>query len=121
MLDLLAQIAPPENLTYMDVIVWPIATTLLGGVIFYFGWYVENRLTKAPWKWLAFVPLAYGLYIGYGYMTAYMNPFYQAAMPGGGKKMMVAHYGAFILPLLGVIGVILFHFFNHKLNIHVDE
>lgn len=121
MLHLLAQEAPPENLSMFDVIVWPIAMTLVGGLIFYFGWWVENRLTKAPWKWLAFIPLGYGLWVGYTYMTNYMNPFYQAAMPGAGKKMLVAHYAAFIIPLLGVIGVILFHFFNHKLNISVDD
>jgi hypothetical protein len=121
MLNLLAQAAPDENISILSVMVWPIAMTLLGGLIFYFGWWYENRMTKAPWKWIAFAPLAYGLFVGWGYMSSIMDPLYQAAMPGLGRKMVVAHYAAFILPALGAIGVVLFHFFNHKLNIAVDD
>lgn len=121
MFNLLAQDAPPDDLSILTIMVWPVAMTLLGGLIFYFGWWYENRMSKAPWKWIAFAPLAYGLLVGWGYMSNIMNPWYQAAIPGISRKLVAAHYGAFILPALGVIGVLLFHFFNHKLHIAVDD
>ena len=119
MLYLLAQdtSTPDSFLPYLG---WPVGLTVLAAVIFYFGWRVENRLMKAPWKWVAFVPLAYALYLGLTLVIAYQDPFYVAKV-GEGKKMAFVHYGALLVPLLGLIGIVLFHFFNHKLNLQIDD
>jgi hypothetical protein len=122
MLYLLAQDTPPTNLTFLDVITIPIALTLLGCVIFYAGWWVENRLTKAPWKWIALAPVGYAIYMGICDVSNFRNPFYYSAVTTESvKKMTFAHYGALVLPLLGLAGIILFHFFNHKLDLDQDD
>ena len=121
MLYLFAQDVPPENLGFLDVLVWPVGLTLVGWFIFYYGWWVENRLTKAPWKWVAVVPVLYAIYMGCDYVGKYNNPLYNSLVAPGGKKMMIAHYGALIVPAAGLIGIILFHFYNHKLNLVTDD
>lgn len=121
MLYPLAQEALPS--TFLDVVTMPIGLTLLGCVIFYAGWWVENRLTKAPWKWIALAPVGYAIYMGYGFLSKFIgDPFYYDAVTTESvKKMTVAHYGALVVPVLGLVGIILFHFFNHKLNIEIDD
>jgi len=121
MLYLMAQ-DTPDKLTFLDVVAVPIGLTLLGCLIFYVGWWVENRLTKAPWKWIAILPVGYAIYLGIGYVQNFRDPFYYNLVTAeGAKKMTAAHYGSLIVPVLGLAGIILFHFFNHKLNLNPDE
>jgi hypothetical protein len=117
MLYLLAQDAPPESFGFLDVLVWPVGLTLVAWFVFYAGWWMENRSAKAPWKWISILPAAYAIYIGIDYVSKYQDPIYNNLIASGGRKMMFAHYGALIIPLLGLAGIVLFHFFNHKLNI----
>ncbi|HVT12932.1 MAG TPA: hypothetical protein VHE55_11760 [Fimbriimonadaceae bacterium] len=122
MLYLLAQDALPTDVSMVDVLLWPVALTILAWIIFYAGWWVENRLMKAPWKWLAVAPIAYGVWVGIGDVINISDPFYRSAVGVGAmKKMIAAHYGALIIPVIGLAGIILFHFFNHKLNLPTDE
>ncbi|HWA82459.1 MAG TPA: hypothetical protein VG820_03435 [Fimbriimonadaceae bacterium] len=122
MLYLLAQDTLPTDASIVDILLWPVAVTILAWIIFYAGWWVENRLMKAPWKWLAVLPVAYGIYIGIDDVIKISDPFYRSAVGVGAmKKMIAAHYGALIIPVLGLAGIILFHFFNHKLNLPTDE
>jgi hypothetical protein len=118
---MLPQDAPPENFTFFDVLVWPVGLTMLALLIFYAGWRIEVKGGKAPWKWLAMAPGLFALYIGILYVSNYQNPLYYSLVVGAGKKMMYAHYGALIFPLLGVAGIVFFHFFNHKLNLATDD
>lgn len=123
MLYLFAQDTPDPNMGFMNVLLWPTVLTLLGWGIFYGGWWIENRLTKAPWKWLAVIPIVIGAYIGFGFVMDIQNPVYNmyVSSSGGARKMMFAHYGALILPILGLVGLVLFHFYNHKLNLGQDD
>lgn len=122
MLYLLAQDATGNELSMLDVLLWPVALTMAAWIIFYFGWWVENRLMKAPWKWVAVLPLLYGIYIGINDVLNINDVFYRANVGVGAmKKMTAAHYGALIVPVIGLAGIILFHFFNHKLNLSTDE
>ena len=120
MLHLLAEDNIPNGMS--DVLMIPVGLTILAWLIFYAGWWVENRLTKAPWKWIAVVPALWAMWIGLGWVMAYRDPVYRFDINlAGGKKMMAAHYGALIIPILGLIGIVLFHFFNHKLHLDPDE
>ncbi len=120
MLHLLADETIPEGIS--DIIFLPLALTLGACLIFYAGWWVENRLTKAPWKWIALAPVLYALYIGIGWMLRFQEPVYNSLVTtGSAKKMIAAHYGSVIIPILGLIAIVLFHFFNHKLNLDPDE
>jgi hypothetical protein len=116
----LAQAGRPQSM--LDVLLWPVLLTIAGCGIFYMGWYVENRLTKAPWKWIALLPIGYAMMLGWGYVSDWSEAFYRADVGvGNERKMMAAHYGALIIPILGVIAIVLFHFFNHKLHLSTDE
>jgi hypothetical protein len=119
---LLADDHIPDGMS--DILMWPIGLTLIAWLIFYAGWYVENRLVKAPWKWLAILPIAYAIWSGWNdYLSRWLgDPVYRSAVAvGAAKKMMAAHWGAFFIPFLGLVGIILFHFFNHKLNLPTDD
>ncbi|MFI5384760.1 MAG: hypothetical protein ACHQ50_01450 [Fimbriimonadales bacterium] len=103
---------------------WPIILTLVACTIFYAGWWVENRLVKAPWKWVALVPIGYGLWIGWNdYLGRWLgDSVYQSVVSAGAaKRMMAAHWAAFLIPLFGLAAIILFHFFNHKMNLPGED
>ena len=119
MLYLLSQdsITPDD---FLSVLGWPVLLAVIGCVIFYVAWRVENRLGKAPWKWAAFVPAVIALFIGLMNVIHYSDPFF-AADVGTGKKMMIAYWTSFVFPLLALIGLVLFQFFKHKLYVDPDE
>lgn len=121
MLHLLAEEQLPQGMS--DVLVLPLVLTLAGLGIFYFGWYVENRLTKAPWKWLALVPVLIGMFIGWSPFSrwAFEVGYQEAVGTGAYKRMLAAHWGAFFIPVLGLVLIILFHFFNQRLNLAPED
>src|ERR1051325_2865477 len=123
MFYMLAQDSSANELTMLDVLLWPVAMTMLAWVIFYFGWWVEKKKNvKAPWKWLSLAPVAFGIYVGFDYVRQILDPFYQQLVGVGMmKKMVAAHWGALIIPLIGLAGIVLFHFFNHKLDIVIED
>src|SRR5437870_4583952 len=117
--QLLAQdYSMPDIESPVDVLMWPVALSILGWLIFYAGWWVQNRLTKAPWKWLAVVPVVIAIFQGYDSLSWYRG---NGAGLIEGKKWIAAFYGSLIIPVLALAGIILFHFFNHKLNLPTDD
>jgi len=122
MLFLLADDNLPDGMS--DVLVFPIGLTLLGCFIYYAGWWVERRSAKSPWKWIGVVPLAYGMWFGWtNFLNRWLeNPVYRFAVAQGReKKMMAAHWGSFLIPLFGLTAIVLFHCFNHKLGLEIDD
>ena len=116
--DTFMQEGVPQSV--LEILLLPIGLTLLGLVIFMGGWYVENRATKAPWKWIGVLPVLYGIYAGYSVLHEYTsNSVMQGLLPG--KKWMIGEWAALIVPVLGLVLILIFHFFNHKLNISFDE
>jgi len=123
MLYLLADDNIPDGLS--DVLIWPIALTLGAGIIFYVFWRIQKRREHfPPLKWLAVLPLIAGMWIGWvNYLGRWLgNPIYQALVATGReKKMMAAHWGAFLIPFLGLVAIILFSLYSDRLELGLDD
>jgi hypothetical protein len=121
MLQLLAQENLPEGMS--DIIFVPLVLTVIGVLFFYAGLYVETRRGKAPWKWLALLPIAAGLYIGFGFLYRWMfdTLYHEAVVTGAAKRMFAAHWGGFLIPVLGVIAIVVFQMYGDKLNLTPTE
>jgi len=123
MLNLLAQDST-QDFGMMDVLLWPVLLTALGIGIFFFGLWLERKGKRAPWKWAAVVPVLVGAYVGYPYASIlYSDPeLYKAQhLAFGEKKLYASHYGALFIPILGLIGLVLLHFFNHKIKLTPED
>lgn len=76
---------------------------------------------KRPWKWVAVLPLLVAFKAGITYMLDVRDPFYQSAISGYGKKMVFAHYCAFFIPLLALIGVAVWQVFDARRSTEYDR
>lgn len=106
-----------------DVLQVPGGATILALIIFFIGWRLEKGGRKAPWKWIALLPIGYGLYVGwFSYLWPWVSdPIYsQEAGRGMAKRMLAAHWGAFLIPLLALATMILFQVFRDRIEIHQD-
>lgn len=122
MFQLLADEELPQGMS--DILVWPIGLTIAAAVIVYAAWMVERRLNKAPWKWLALVPLVYGVWFGWShYLSRWLGDtvYHVGAAVGMEKRMLAAHWLSVLLPLFGIAGFFLFHYFGHRLNLPTDD
>ena len=123
MLNWLAQDNIPDGMS--DVLILPIGLTLVGLVIYFAAWRGGRIWPKlAPWKWLSVIPFAWGMWVGwFDYLGRWLgNPIYQALVATGReKKMTAAHWGAFLMPLLGLAAVILLHFYSEKIDLGLED
>lgn len=116
--NLFAQEGIPQG--PMEILLMPVGMTILGLAIFMAGWYVQNRLNKAPWKWIGVIPVLYGLYVGWGTLNEWRtNPVLNTMLTG--KKWTGSYWACFVFPLLGLITIACFHFFNSRINRAFDE
>jgi hypothetical protein len=121
MLNLLADESLPEGMS--DILILPLMLTLIGFLLFYAGAYVEAKRGKAVWKWIGVLPIAVSLVIGFQYLYRWLSDsvYAEAVSTGAAKKMVAAHWGAFIIPLIGLGAVALVHFYGDKLNLTPSE
>lgn len=96
------------QLSLLDVLLWPVAASVAGALIWILGCRFEDDDGSPLVKWLAVLPIAFGLIKGSGLMlkvigNSFDAVFYRDAI--GGRKMLFAHYAAFVIPLLIAIGI----------------
>ncbi len=103
---LIAQSAP-TGLT--DIITIPAVCFLLGLSLWYGGLLFENRTEKSWLKWLAFVPIVIGLYIGFQLTVQVGDYTYQRMLAS--KKLIYGHYLALVLPSIALITVVVWHLY----------
>jgi hypothetical protein len=103
----------PESWT--DIVMLPGILVFLGAMMWLGSWLGGlQKATMNPWRWIAVVPMAIGLIIGMRYMWEMYNPdtgaFYMESMRVGQKlsrRLLMAHYGAFFIPLVSILIVVL--------------
>ena len=98
-----------------------LAVVMLPGLLVFFGllwWFASivnerNNNRQTIWKWLAVLPLLFALFVGFRYMYYMWNPetgaFYRRSMMFGDRvfrRVWVAHYIAWILPLASLLAVL---------------
>jgi hypothetical protein len=87
----------------------------LGAVIIWFSGHVAEVKggRKVPWKWSAALLFFLALWSGWAPFHAVQlsdtAAFYKSQFEGAGRKWVAAHYLAFLLPFLIIVGIAAFH------------
>ncbi|MFZ4508102.1 MAG: hypothetical protein ACOYON_10455 [Fimbriimonas sp.] len=103
----------PES--WLDVLLLPGVLVFIGALI-WIGTWLGDREFPSPnkWRWTALVPLGFAFYLGCQLMWAMHNPdtgfFYRESMRQGARisrRLVLAHYAGFAIPLVALIVVFL--------------
>jgi len=106
---------------WFEPMVLPLIATFFGVLLYAIGAMRErNSGGTVLWKWAGVVICLFGIYAAWPYFSAYanvggdptINAMYKAAADG--KKMAIGHIVAFVGPLLGIAGCVVFHFLQKK-------
>jgi len=89
----------------IDVMLMPSLLLFFGVVIWAVGLGRLKMAETAPWRWIALPLMLIGAYLGLLNVMQYMDPVYRMATPG--NRMLVAHWGSFLLPLAGALAFVL--------------
>ena len=96
--------APPSNPLMMLII--PAVLVLVSLLIWYLAYRVEENDKKATWKWIAVLPLAFALYIGFRDIRMVFSSDYALISDTLGRKTRFCLYGAGGLPVIGLIAMV---------------
>jgi hypothetical protein len=99
---------------WYEPLVMPGILTVFGTLTYWLGWMSERNGKVAMWKWLGVIFLVVGMWAGFGYFEHMIGSgsddvIYRAGMPSV-RRYSYAHYMAFFLPLLALIGCVILHF-----------
>ena len=100
--------------TWYEVLLLPIFFAVIGAIIWIAGRNAELKAQAKPWKWAAALPFLIALLAGWGPFIRLRDSFYEAAIHPFGKKMEMAHYAAFLLPVLCMAALAGWEFWDHK-------
>lgn len=109
MIDFLLATDLPGIDDYWRPVALPSVLTLLGAILF---WVLKSRRAKglsAPTKWLGVAPMVVGAILGLGPFNNIRDPFYNSSVRILGDKTVWGHYGAFVIPVLGIVTLGLWH------------
>lgn len=90
------------TLSLMDVVLWPVAAAIVGTIIWILGCRHEEDDGSKKLKWIAVLPMGFALIKGLGMMLKVVGGSVDAVLYReliGGRKMLLAHYGSFLIPL----------------------
>lgn len=96
------------QLSLLDVLLWPVAAAIAGALIWILGSRYEEDDGSPMVKWIAVLPVGFGLIKGFSLILRVLGNSVDAVIYRdaiGGRKMLFAHYAAFVIPLLIAIGI----------------
>ncbi len=105
------QQSPPQS--WIDVLLMPGLAVFFGGLVLAIAIRAEMHGKPSPAKWAALAILFVGLWMGLPWFLSYVGPWpeakmYQADLLVYGRKMLLAHWGALLLPLLGIAATVVY-------------
>lgn len=112
---------PSTNPTeWVEVVLLPLIALFFGLVIFLVGEFNtgESRRPK-KWKWVGVAILLFGALLGYRYFLPMVTgsieaTIYKEQLRGYGRKMLVAHWFAFLGPFLSALIAVLISWTHGK-------
>jgi hypothetical protein len=107
----------PEN--FVDVLILPVLTVVFALLLRLGGWGRDRSGGNGKWlKIAALFPLAFGIWIGLQQVWAIHNPDtgYLYAKTIDGKKVLFSHYLSLILPLLTLVGFLVWSRVERRLG-----
>lgn len=105
---------------WYEVLLLPVFFAAIGVIVWVAGRNAELKDQAKPWKWLAALPFALALITGVEPLLKIRDFFYAAAIRPFGEKMQIAHYAAFLVPLLCVVGLAAWEVIYRKVSSHQD-
>ncbi len=115
-----AQTSPDS---WLEPFMLPAIAAFFGGLMYFAGAMKERDGGKAPAKWIGVGICAIGMIIGFGPFWTYISGSADSEIYrtiNHGRKMMIGHYGAFLVPLL-IAGACAGHHFLMKWRNRVYE
>ena len=99
----------PEN--FIDILILPMICVTFALLMRLGAWGREKSGGNAKWlKLAAYVPAIFGLWVGFQNLWAMYSPdtgyLYMKTLEGR-RKVLVGHYVSFFLPLLTVLGILI--------------
>ncbi len=104
---------------WYDLLIVPGLAVFFGLLIRFLGWN-RHRMGKSSktWTWFAIAVLTLGAYVGFKAMWNLFDPdlaaFYRATI--WQRRVLVSHYIGFGLPLLALIGVLVWNLTEKRLG-----
>lgn len=107
----LVQQTPPQS--WSDVLLLPGLALFFGALVLGMAIRSEALGKRSTAKWLALAILLVGLWMGLPWFISYVGPWpeaklYQADLVVQGRRMLWAHWGAVVLPMIGVIAFVVY-------------
>jgi hypothetical protein len=102
----------PTN--WYDPLTLPGILTFFGVLTCWMAWLAEKNGKSAPWKWVGVIILVIALWVGFPYFSHMISSspedsLYRAGLPSI-RRYSYAHYLAFFLPLIALIGCLVLQF-----------
>lgn len=112
---------PPSS--PLDVVILPGLAVFFGMLLYGLALRQELLGNRVRWKWLPIAVLALGAIAGFGPFWNYIGSssdaeLYRGSIPG--RKMLIAHYSAFLLPLLCIAGTLLYDLWRRRRQVRED-
>jgi hypothetical protein len=106
--------------SWVSVAGLPIFLTLVAVAIWIAGRTAELKHGAGPYKWAAALPLFIALVLGWSPFMRMRDFIYRLAIQPFGTKMSVAHYAAFMLPILCIAALVGFEYWDRKRHLPQD-
>lgn len=99
----LPEVMPEE---FYEPVMWPGILAFVGLAIYIVFRLLESKAEKpSNVKYIGLVPLVIALILGWPQFSLIRDKFYYESIKFRGDKMVWAHYGAFIIPLVFLLGI----------------
>jgi hypothetical protein len=101
--------------SWYEVLLLPLIFSVFGVVMWIGSRNAELKTGKPrPWKWAAAIPFLIALYTGWDPIARVRDFMYREAIEPLGKKMLMAHYAAFLVPVVALIALAVWHYMDVK-------
>lgn len=86
----------------------------IGMVVFWIGAKLQRNGKPAWIKWLGVVPLAWGVFLGLEPFQAFFLDNVYRDLYGGATRAMLGHMAGLIMPVIGVLGMLLWNWLLNR-------
>jgi hypothetical protein len=106
--------------SWTSVAAFPILLTLIAVGVWIVGRTAELKHGAKPWKWAAAFPMFLALILGWSPFMRMSDFIYRLAIEPYGTKMRMAHYMAFMLPVICVAALAGYEYWDRKRSLPED-
>lgn len=104
--------------TLVDVALLPMLLTVVGVIIWFYGWRKGREGRKSPIKWFGVVVLGAAAIIASGPFLRVLTdqPYMKDVVHSSRRLLYMGFYPSFVLPVILIIGFVAWHFYDQKMG-----